>query len=208
MNEIAERLTELVERKFPGHGGVTLAAAKCGVSLPQLSGWMRGHRVPTPDNFVKLADGLGVTVAYLAFGIESRYQIERRGSVAAGPFAHIDTESKFIETVDRFPKGHFALAVSGKSCTRFGICDGDLVIVKPTVEPVENRFLVVQSPEGYTLKGFRDGRLWRWPESGELEPIPDPDWAVIVGVVVKVIGERLFPSKSSPPASKNGKHRP
>lgn len=206
MSDFSKRLSDLVEKKYPGHGGQKLAADACKVKQPQLSIWCTGKRMPSDANIEKLAVGLGVTVDYLHYGVEPNYQIERRGSVAAGPFAHLDTESKWITVFEKYPKGCFALSVSGKSCTNFGICDGDTVIVKPTKDVHEGKFMVVQTAEGYTIKGYSGGHLWKWPADGDLEPIPDADGAVVCGYVLKTNGERAFdPKKFSFPKPPNRK---
>lgn len=195
MDTLATRLTGLYQAKFPGHGGQKKASDWLGIVQSQFNKWCSGSVVPNAETIGFLASKFGVTTDYLISGIDSIFRIEQRGAVAAGPYAHLEYEPKIITVAKKYPKSFFALKVSGKSCTNFGICDGDVVIVKPAKEPQEGRFLVVQTEEGYTLKGYRNGHLWRWPENGSLEPIPDADGATACGMVVELMGERMFAPK-------------
>lgn len=43
-------------------------AAKCGVQAPTIRGWLRGEYLPSLDRLAAVADALGVSRGWLAYG--------------------------------------------------------------------------------------------------------------------------------------------
>ena len=165
-------------------------AAEAGMKEPDVSRLLRAARDDGDDvrtslaTLVRVAAALGVPVVEL---LAEGFWLLLRGTVAAGPLNRPEVykppRSMFVP--GQFPRGCFALKVNGRSCTQFGICDGDTVIIKPATEPQENRFVVVACAEGHTLKAFFGGQLLQFrPEDKEPVVVEMTEVTNVVGVVV------------------------
>jgi repressor LexA len=163
-----------------------------GIAAPHITTLLKPGSTTSLETLGTLAQALGLPPADFFHGIAT---MPYRGAVAAGPF-QVCEEVESGQRVDirgRFPDGCFALRVSGNSCTGFGILDGELVAVRPTARPEEGRFVVARQGNGYTLKGYFDGRLYSWkPGRAEPELVPLDEETHIVGVVVQRLGDVAF----------------
>lgn len=110
-----------------------------------------------------------------------------------------------VTLVGRYPSDAFALQVSGSSIQRWGIYDGDLIVVRPATEPRDKTFIVARQGGAYTIKGYYKGQLYAWgPGDDAPKPIKLTEDTEIVGVMIAVLdGEREFYFEPEPaPASK------
>jgi SOS-response transcriptional repressor LexA len=165
-----------------------------GMQPPDMSRLLKASRgvawSTSLQTLTRIAAALEVPLADL---ISEREPLLTLGTVAAGPF---DAPEVFrppvVFTQKRYPAGCFALMVKGRSCSRFGVRDGDTVVVQPATEPQEGKLIVVRSAEGHTLKRFSRGKLWQYrPEDGDPVEVTLTESTGIAGVVLDVIqGER------------------
>ena len=115
------------------------------------------------------------------------------GTVAAGPRDRstvFDVPAAYAPAT--YPPGCVALVVTGRGCTRFGVCDEDTVIVRPTGDAPDGKLVVLRNADGYALAVARSGRLWQFtaedPEPVEVK-LPALPGTRIVGVVIDRHGE-------------------
>lgn len=114
------------------------------------------------------------------------------GTVGASPFdtPTIYDDPKPIYTPRRYPPKCFALVVTGRSCTRFGVCHGDTVIVQEATEGRDRKLVVLRNVDGHALKLWRDGKLWQFgPDDSEPVEVKTDKGTGIVGVVIDRHGE-------------------
>lgn len=89
------------------------------------------------------------------------------GTIAAGtddcPTVHDDPE--FVTFWEAFPRGSFALEVTGGSCSKWGICHGDTVVMAPSRDAHEGRFHALRTSGGaHALKAYSGGKWWQFGE--------------------------------------------
>jgi len=120
------------------------------------------------------------------------------GRVAAGtPILALENVEEHLKVGTEIAGGDdsFALTVHGESMIDAGICDGDIVVVRPRRDAPANGTIVVARIENetsgeseVTVKRFfkEAGRIRLQPENSTMEPIYANDLA-IEGVVVAVI---------------------
>jgi repressor LexA len=120
------------------------------------------------------------------------------GRVAAGtPVLAVENVGEHLTVGTEIAGGDdsFALTVHGESMIDAGICDGDIVVVRPRRDPPANGTIVVARIENetsgeseVTVKRFfkEAGRIRLQPENSAMEPIYAND-LTIEGVVVAVI---------------------
>jgi repressor LexA len=120
------------------------------------------------------------------------------GRVAAGtPVLAVENVGEHLTVGTEIAGGDdsFALTVHGESMIDAGICDGDIVVVRPRRDAPANGTIVVARIENetsgeseVTVKRFfkEAGRIRLQPENSTMEPIYANDLA-IEGVVVAVI---------------------
>ena len=165
-------------------------AADAGMKEPDVSRLLRAARDDGGDvktslaTLVRVAGALDVPVVEL---LSEGFWLLLRGTVAAGPRdrPEVYTPPRTIFLPGKFPRGCFALKVNGRSCTQFGICDGDVVVIKPVTEPQENRFVVTACAEGHTLKAFFEGELLQFrPEDTEPVVVEVTEHTHTVGIVI------------------------
>ncbi len=135
------------------------------------------------------------------------------GTVAAGPFDRAREagrgETKSVRP--GLPADCFVLQVTGDSVAGFGISDGDYIIVQPADTPVPGRLMVARGPDGFTLKGCSDERLWSyWLKDGKAVEIPVPygEEVAVVGLVIEkfgAVGCRASTTKPKPKAKPKAK---
>lgn len=114
------------------------------------------------------------------------------GAIAAGGFSRLlpAEPGDYLDVREQFPAGCVLAVVSGPSCSRFNLHDGDLVALKETGEPEEMRFVVAETAEGLTLKLFHKGSLYQWfPSEEKPRAVPLTEDTRIVGVVLKKVGD-------------------
>ncbi len=108
----------------------------------------------------------------------------------------------------KYPPGCVALVVTGRGCTRFGVCDGDTVIVRQAGDAPEGKLVVLQNADGYALAVARSGKLWQFspenPEPSEVK-LPAVPGTRIVGVVIDRHGE---PFVEHDPQPQPGRKKP
>jgi len=118
--------------------------------------------------------------------------------VPAGPFAEAVADSDERVPIARSsfarPMEIFALRVKGRSMTGAGIQDGDIVIVRKTVEAAAGQVVVARVDNEVTLKRFmrEGGKVYLKAENPESEDIhftPEQE-VVIEGIVLGLY--RLF----------------
>lgn len=188
-------------------------AAAAGVSQPFVHDLEHGiKKSATPEKLGQLAAALGVTRASLArfapadsaAALAAAGELPFLGPVAAGPVSvEVDTESgEVIALAEQFPAGSAVFRVSGVSMEARGIFDGDLAVVKLTDDPadVNDGDIVVAKTDGsITLKAAdkrsdRDIMLLACYRDAAPRPVrPGEDGVELVGVLLKVIGERRMP---------------
>jgi SOS-response transcriptional repressor LexA len=119
--------------------------------------------------------------------------IDCLGVVAAGPEFTSPDECVPEQIIlhKRYPKDAFALKVSGHSVSKFGVLDGDLIIVKPTKDPVDGTMIVIRQNGGYTLKGFVDGVVLAYSELTGPKMFELEEGAEIIGVLLETCGPRF-----------------
>lgn len=166
----------------------------------------------------RLAAALGVPVSAISrhlpadkpAGREMSTTFEIKGEVEAGkPIAPYDGEAvQMVSLREHFPSGCFLLRVRGDSMEGFGIHPGDLVVVRPTrstADVNDGDIVVAQMDGGYTLKAA-DKRsdtditlyaLYKGKPARRVRP-DDGDGVSLVGVVVKVLGDRKVPPSRRP----------
>lgn len=191
--EITAVVVAFVESRLKELGWNRAKLAKeSGIAAPHITNLLRPGSTTSLETVGKLADALDVHPADLVGGIST---MPFRGAVAAGPFGvceDVERGQRF-DVRGLFPQNCFLLRVSGKSCTGFGILDGEMVVVKPTQNFEEGRFVVARQGNGYTLKGYFEGQLYAWTP-GQPEPLPVEldEETEIVGVVVQRLGNVEF----------------
>lgn len=178
-------------------------ATRVGVSRGMVGHYETEKYYPPPDVLAKLAKAFGVKldelVALLPADHPARLEpgitLPLLGAVAAGGFCPL-LEAEVGQRVpvrERYPEGSLAAIVSGHSCTNFGIFDGDLVIVRPTTAAVEGMFVIAETGEGLTLKGFWNGELYGWgPKSAKPIRVSLTEVTAIRGVVIQRTGPVRF----------------
>jgi transcriptional regulator with XRE-family HTH domain len=155
-----------------------------------------------PEVVERLETALGVKSGELAKFLPATHLARKIGSflpfiggVSAGAFEPLlePEPGELINVRDRYPDGSKVAVVSGHSCTRFGLFHGDLVVLRDATEPEEGRFVVAETGEGLTLKGYAGGQLYRWyPDTDAPEVVPYTEDTVIRGVVIQRTGDVRF----------------
>ncbi len=125
------------------------------------------------------------------FRVEAGVQV--LGTIAAGsPIEAIELGGDRLDPAELLPSDgeHYALRVRGDSMIEDAICDGDIVVVRRTAQPVNGDVVVAIVGEGEaTLKRFHrqpDGRVRLEPANRRLKPIV-VDRVEVRGVVTSVI---------------------
>lgn len=115
------------------------------------------------------------------------YHYRLLGTVGASKFDKPDVYDppRDYKSHVEYPRGCYALKVTGSSCQSAGIPNGATVMIMPSTELHERRFMVVQSEEGYMLKLCSGGQLWQFrPGDAEPSAITLDSSTRIVGYVV------------------------
>lgn len=115
------------------------------------------------------------------------YHYRLLGTVGASKFDKPDVYDppRDYKSHVEYPRGCYALKVTGSSCQSAGIPNGATVMIMPSTELHERRFMVVQSEEGYMLKLCSGGKLWQFrPGDAEPSAITRDSSTRIVGYVV------------------------
>ncbi len=196
----AQNIAAILEARAMTQKGLADAAGMYASELSRLLGAAKPGNTEVKTSLItltKIATALDVRVVEL---LAKGFWMLLRGTVAAGPFDRptVYDEPKTIFVPRRHPVGCFALTVTGRSCTRWGICDGDVVIIAPATNPVEARFNVVRNSDGFTLKAYHGGELWQFRPEDEVPVMVEMDLGTeVVGVVIGgEYGERIY--KPSP----------
>lgn len=193
-------------------------AAMVGITQGFLGQIERGGRKGHDADLVnKLAAALSVPLDTFATLISpgvtvppppaQEHRCQLVGTIAAGPddVPVVYDEPEWIAFDGPLPNGTFALRVTGHSCTRWGICDGDVVPVAPTTTPMENGFHALRSAGGdHTLKAYARGKWWQF-RPGDAEPVEYhfTDSTRLFGLVVdKRYGKRVFSPTATEPVKK------
>ena len=113
------------------------------------------------------------------------------GQVAGGApiLAEQHVEDMIPLPASRFGnEGMFLLNVHGNSMKNIGICDGDMVVVKPADTALNGEIVVARIDDEATVKRFfkEDGHYRLQPENEEMTPIIT-DHVEIEGIVTDVI---------------------
>lgn len=120
------------------------------------------------------------------------YSLPLVGRIAAGtPILAVENIEENI-SFDRF-QGCFLLRVQGESMSGAGIMPGDMVIVRPNIEPQNGDIIVALMDEEATVKKFRreNGQIVLLPENPAFSPViiqesPTTQFRII-GVVVGLL---------------------
>jgi repressor LexA len=113
------------------------------------------------------------------------------GRIAAGtPVLAIENVESHI-SLSKYQDG-FLLRVAGESMRDAGIIEGDLVIVRPGVEPNNGDIIAARLGDEATVKRFRrrGGRVVLEPENPDFKPVevdPARDDFQVIGVVVGLL---------------------
>lgn len=180
-----------------------------GISQPTLSQVERGERQSLAKETVSaLEKALGLKPGSLAKYLPKGHRahdvagtaIPDYGLVWGSPPRDVPepTPGKVFVLSGRFPDGTFALTVSGNSVFNYGVHDGDVIAVEPTSEPENGALMVARQGNAYTLKGYRDGKLYSFGKDDEMPVELDVSEPLqIVGVMIGVIeGRRRFLPRS------------
>lgn len=150
-------------------------------------------------------------IPFLAPGVtvppppSSLHSLDVLGTVAAGVMdvPEVFTERITIQVSEHYPNGTFGLKVAGRSCEKWGIHNGDIVIVVPRTDLIEGEFFVIGSADGHTLKAYRNKKLWQFrPEDAEPVEFKLDGSCRVVGIVVLTYGPRKFLSNDAKPKKK------
>ncbi len=131
---------------------------KVGCSRSSIINWERGTRTPDADVLKKLADALGVSVAYLLEESKSNEAAPTNHNIILVPllsdvtraccgmgngyeFPDDTIEGRLAVDVDALgpirTNGMFACRVEGDSMAAARIYDGDIIVVAPEEEPID-----------------------------------------------------------------------
>lgn len=188
--------------------GLTQAdlAAKIGVKpafVGHIENGVRGVD-RDPDLVARLEDALRVKRGTLAKHLPANHPARKIagsgadlklpliGAVSAGSFEplRVGDPGEEMDLRAQFGDGSKVGVVSGHSCSRFGIFDGDTVLLRDAKTPEDGQFCVVETGEGMTLKWHWQGQLYRWlPHAAEPEVVPFTEDTKLLGVVVLRIGK-------------------
>lgn len=185
---------ELGRGKNPTLETVRLLAVFFGVNVEE---FINGGHVPQPVGRPAKFDSTSTPLCKLV------------GTVGASQFDKPDVfdEPQEYDPRPSYPKGSFALRVTGTSCQGAGIADGSIVIVVPTTELQEESFMVVANESGYALKGCFDGKLWQYrPNDSEPTVITLDAATRIVGYVLD--SRRFKPKFNFAGMKRTGKQKP
>ena len=207
-------------KRIRNTAGLTMVAfgERLGVSKSYIAQLEAGERETISFEFAaKICTAFGLPmdhfVPILAPGITvppppaQEHRCQLVGTIAAGPddVPIVYDEPEWIAFDGPLPNGTFALRVTGHSCTRWGICDGDVVPVAPTTTPMENGFHALRSSGGdHTLNSYARGKWWQF-RPGDAEPVEYhfTDSTRLFGLVVdKRYGKRVFSPTATEPVKK------
>lgn len=190
MSDIGERIRSARQAR-----GISLRelAGRVSIHFSHLSKIENGRDTIGRDSLVRIAEELGADVD-LMLGEAGHQAVPFRvlGNIAAG--VPIDAVEEF-ETFDLSKafdtEEHFLLRVRGESMILDGINDGDLAIIKHTIEPKKGDTVVaVVDGQEATLKRYRRQRntVVLSPANHDMEEMKFPASRVeIRGVLVGVV---------------------
>ncbi len=196
--KIAERLSALIDQKFPGHGGRKKAASAMGYLDPYLSTVLSGKRKPELATYQRFAEFLKVPIEEI-LGItpppatpkftrlaRKPYRLPVIGSAAAGSAIDPKTEpDEWLDVPELYPEGSVVVKVKGTSMVEYLIGNGDYAIIRPADDEADvgQKVVVWKRDEGLTMKVL--GTAKRLKIGRKLEDIEPGDR--IIGVLVGVI---------------------
>lgn len=217
-------MTKLKDEVKRLRDGLGLSQAELAAAAGKTAGFISqietGHRksLGEPETVFALCRKLGVPPDHFDRLLSARSTgrlagataLELKGEVEAGkPIAPYEGEAvQMVSLREHFPSGCFLLRVRGDSMEGFGIHPGDLVVVRPTrstADVNDGDIVVAQMDGGYTLKAA-DKRsdtditlyaLYKGKPAKRMRP-DDGDGVSLVGVVVKVLGDRKVPPSRRP----------
>lgn len=117
-------------------------------------------------------------------------------------------DGKTYRLTGRWPAGTFVLRVSGHSVHGYGVHDGDVIAVRPTVHPEDGALVVARQGNAYTLKGCVGGKLKGFgKDDGEEREVDGREAYQVVGVMLGIVdGPRRYAQKpklrAAPPGGK------
>ena len=183
-------------RQIMADRGITQArlGAAAGMQQSDVSRLLKAGRngetwATSLATLVRVAAALGMPVEEL---VADGSLVLTLGTVGASPFdtPTVYSEPLAIYTPRRYPAGCFALVVTGHSCSRFGVCDGDTVIVQATTDRPERKLVVLRCVDGHSLKLSRGGKFWQFsPDDTEPVEFVLDKGTNIAGVVIDRHGE-------------------
>lgn len=120
------------------------------------------------------------------------------GSVKAGVPTLADSQNAEPIELHNFLLGNsgqtYILEISGDSMVDAGIQPGDLAVIDPDKDPINDSIVVAMVDGAWTLKRFRRVRkqIILYPENPLYKPIVAHDSLVIGGVVISIIRKYRF----------------
>ncbi|MDR2426455.1 MAG: LexA family transcriptional regulator [Endomicrobium sp.] len=148
-------------------------SSKIGISRPVISGWINARYEPTFENVKKLAKIFGRSIS--VFSEDNNSYMDEKDiipltdkntiripiyiDISAGVPNFLDEDPSGYEDVPRIIAygAKFAVRCNGDSMTPT-ISKGDICYIKPSIEAIDGKIMLVKVDDGFTLKRIKKNK--------------------------------------------------